>query len=455
MMKKTFIASALCLSLLIPSATFSQDTYVAQEKSGYNTTTKVVGSQDVFIRHQFQTGDFVAFLPLLYRAQAFEFFNELVAGHEISPQGLALVPLTLGSTVIPIGKLVTVDLLSEKMVHSFGGDQVIAVLMKAGVLDKLGYVQGITGGKNIEFSSVDFSVAKDRIQTTTFPVKNVNVQAALCQEVYQLLLSYHHEHEVTTVDTTRYQSRNNDLFNGIMETMGGNFLAGIFSPDTTHTTRSASRYYMHTNIDSFYKFNIGFSPYWGYADQAGLIIRDGDTSRWQIGAQTLGNKGVQMAEVKAALLWLPDGRQSFGSGLGFLSEELRFQTFTQNGVNHTFTSLSIPYLSFGGAVGASTFGLGLGLVNGAGNDRRNGIGLSTHLEAEFPLFTSWLSWGVDGAYHFKPDIGKEVLWDQGSIGIGVTVRPVAALGLYAGYRWLGSRSDINSDGFAFGIGYGF
>ena len=44
MMKKTFIASALCLSLLIPSAIFAQDTYVAQEKSGYNTTTKVVGT---------------------------------------------------------------------------------------------------------------------------------------------------------------------------------------------------------------------------------------------------------------------------------------------------------------------------------------------------------------------------------------------------------------------------
>ncbi len=437
------------------ATTVHADIIVQQEQSGYNTVTQVVGSQQLFVRHQFIDTDFSPWFSMLYRAQAFELFSQLIAGHELTPQGIALTQIVLGDYVIPQGKLVNVELLVQNTPHPFGGPELLALMTKSGVLDNTGFVLGLRDDRNILFANVDFSSVLEQMKPLALPIQNEKVRAALVHELFELVMSCHREIEVTTQDTTRFQSRNNDLFSGMMQTVGGNFLAGIFSPDHTNVSRKQAGYFPHTDVDHFYGLKLGFSPYWSFGDQAGVSITNGDTSRYELSGQLLDLDASQFSQVKAKWSWLPGGRPSYGPGFPFLDEEITVQRIADlNTGNHYFVSATIPYLSFGTAIGTSTFGTGVGLSYGVGG-LRNALGFSTHLEFEIPLMTSFLSLTGDALYNFKPDFGQEVIWDQGNFGIGFAIHPMLPLTFNLGYRYLASRTDVNANGITFGLGYTF
>jgi len=455
MTKKSILSTLLLLSLSTP--VFADTNYYQiQEKSGYNTQTQVVDKKQVFTRHQFIEQDFSVWLTLLYKAQAFEIFEQLLKTQKINKRGVVLTDeLIFGEKVFENGKVITINDIAKYYPHTFIEKDTLAAMIASGALDANGFAAGITGDSNINFDAINFSKVLTQLKTIKIPIQNEKAKAALVNELFELILTRHREIEVVTQQTTRYQSRHDNMFNGLLETIGGNFLSGIFSPDKTSVNRSGLQYIPQANIPALYVLPVGFAPFPNYGSHAGLWGINGSNSVSRLQGSWMNLERVKSFEIDGKLAWTFTKKIPYSDVVPYTYTQAKYLQIQQNNGTTHYINISIPYLSLGTAMSSGwTSEIDFGLSYSYNNSGRNALGLAANTDWSIPIL-GWLNANLEGAYVFKPDFGKDNQWDQASLTVGLELSPYSEWSAKVGYRWLASITDTNQEGFSLGISYWF
>ncbi len=450
MFKKSFSISLLCLFVLgttVPAFA----TYYAP-KSGYTTTTQIVDSKQLFVYHQFLETDFTLWLSLLYRAQANENFSNWIKTAQISPQGQVLTTdLMIGKRLFRVGEIISIEDIVAETPHNFKESQLIDLLVKAKILNEKGYMVDVSGNRNNSYEPIDFSKVEPKLDTLILPIDSPKSNGALTHELFNLLTIKHREIEVTSQDTTRYQSRNDNLFSGLFESIGGNILAGIFSPDKTKVTRSELAYIPNTNIQDLYPLPVGFSPYSGFGNKPGLWCINGNSSLLTTQIESENHSDVQFIDAKINLSWLIHPSAYYSPLFAFTQIEGEYEEIKTRTATTRYFSVTLPYLSGGIIHRNNRTNFGFGLVYAQSTERKN-LGMKVAIETDY-AFTPWFGITLNGNYLFQPNFGSQNIWDQAKLETALVFTPLAHLSASAGYQWLASSTDTNTEGYIFGLRY--
>jgi hypothetical protein len=449
------------LGLIVISVVMSgivcADTYYPvyiKEQSGYNTDSRVVDYKDVFTRYQFVGSDFNLWLAQLYHAQAVEQFEAWVSAGIISSKGVVLRPgLVLGDVSYGYGAGITFGDIVAHTSHPYGSDQLVRDLNAVGVLASDGYVVGLQVNQKLTQDQADFSTMMPKLKRMKLPVSNPKAHAALQSELNELIISRHRQKEITTVKTTTYQSRNDNLFNAFIESMGGNFLAKVFMPDQSDVSRARVAYVPQTDFYRLYNLRVGFAPYAGYAGRPGLWCIDGDMANGTLDFSTMGTTTTKYMDVTYEYDWMM-GRQSYAQEFGFLQFRGRYAQVTEpSGRVSSYYVAAIPFISGGGVGRQTSMDLNLGLAYATAYDR-NALGF--HVGGDFSwTFLNPVGFDLSGQYYVQPSFssGGGSLWAQSVVSAGLTVVPYPSTSVFVGYRWLKSHADVDAGGMAFGFKY--
>ncbi len=340
-----------------------------QSKGGYVTTPQIVNHKEYYKRHRFVATDFDAWIALLGRAQAYETFDTLVETGKLSHHAIAREPIFINGRRFAPGVGITVSDINAVLVPTYNA---LAELKSIQVLDADGYLMGLTQNITTQFENYDFSYLVSKLSPLPLPITNSATRQELLTQLYQLIAYNHKVLETTVVDTTRYESRNDNIFNALIENMLGNFLGSIFTPDKTQINSQGLRYRPYVDIDALYPIPIGFSTY-PYEDQrSGLYLFNGNPGSTTVavsGAQFDDSSQYKVGAVMRSLI--PTTLRPNGA-IGYTAIGLDYELYKEIGNRHAFTlsfngGQSLPSMTLEGGVGLTYFrlpevsGLGLGL----------------------------------------------------------------------------------------------
>ncbi len=453
-MKKNLFLIVMCLMMPVAILADRYQPIYIKEQSGYTTDSHVAESKDVFARYQFVAQDFNLWLSLLYHAQAVEQFDAWVASGVVSRKGIVLRPgLMIGEAYFEFGKGITFEDIVAHSSHPYGGDQLVRDLNAVGVLGADGFIIGLQVNQRLTQDQADFSAIMPKLQRLKLPVSNFQAVAALQSELNELLISRHRQKEVTTVKSTTYQSRNENIFNAFIESLGGNFLAKMFMPDEAAVSRTRLSYTPQTDFYRLYSLKVGFAPYAGYGGRPGLWCINGESTNGTLDFSTLSSLNTRYLDVSYEYDWLP-GQQPYSQGFGYLQFRGKYIQVTEpNGRVSSYYVVAVPFLSGGGVGRQIGMDFNLGLAYATAYDR-NALGF--HVGGGFSwVFLNPIGIDVSGHYSFQPSFspGGGTLWSQRVLSVGLTAVPYPSTSLFVGYRWAQSHADVDAAGMAFGFKY--
>ncbi len=430
----------LCVSLPV----FAQPIYV-NEKSGYTTTTQLVGTRYLFKRHTFLETDFDVWLPVVYRAQAFELFQSLVKENKISKQGFVLMDITVGSTVFPRSTILDIEMLTDALPKTFDGAVVLKELTTATVIDSKGQVIGIETATTLE--TANFSSLNSKLQAVAIPVQSEKLKASLINDLSSLIISYHQEQEVTTQDQTRYQSRNDNIFVGLMESMLGNAMASWFQPDKTRVNTVKNLSLPESIPSRFYPITVGLSPF--YHQKNGLWSINGNPTIWRGAFTTLSTKDNKMIEAGLSTYWLLNPGQPYSNTFYTPAATLGYAQVENAGVVKKYYSVAIPYLSMGtfSKGGVSNWYFGPSMIN---TQTGNALGMMVGLDME-TTFLNQFTFDLGSKFYFQPQLNGSNCWDQLHATAGFSWYVSPQVSFQVGYQWWMSSTDVNDSGLTLGM----
>lgn len=357
---KLYFLMTIAFLMIMPHAAFAFWPFGDDSKSGYNTQTQVVGSKYIFVRHRFVAADFQRWTALLAQAQAYEQFNMLITNGQISGQGIVQgEPVVIGNQRFDRGVGVIVEDVRTNFKPTLDNQAVLHALQSLKVVDENGYLNGVNQNANLNFDSYNFSFLLPALKTLGLPISNPVAYEELINELNALVIIKHQAIEVTTQDTTRYQSRNDNIFTGLMETIGGNALGSVLYPDKMKVDREEYAYVPRTVIALLYPQRVGFSVY-PYTDRrSGLWLLNGNTANKSlfVSSATLGQASLLKAGVD--MRFIPEN-PPYQSAFAFYKLRVDYGFLKQVGNVH------YANISFGG--GASSpktlldYSVGLGYV---------------------------------------------------------------------------------------------
>ena len=301
-------------------STLSWGYYGDSSKSGYTTTTQVVDTKTLYVKHRFVEADFTAWLALLYKAQAYETFQGYLASGRLNRNGIVQgSPLKLGQDVFDIGVGVTVEDVADQAEPTFNASMILNALRTQTVLDANGYVDAPTqnaANASLYYDAYNFSFVLPKLKKLVLPVTNPVTREELLNELYSLILTKNRMVEVATQDTTRYQSRNDNIFSGLLESIGGNMLGSIFAPDRVRVNRQEYAYVPRTNIASLYPMRLAFSPYPYFDRRSGLSLLNGQDDNKELSFATAKLGDISVSRTEVSLKYVPK-ELAYGSFFSF------------------------------------------------------------------------------------------------------------------------------------------
>jgi hypothetical protein len=444
------------IGLFVFTTTIHANIFFTQPAPGYNTQTQVVGSREVFERRQFTPNDFNIVLSMLYRAQAIEQFLELSEKGVLSKMGEVQVEkLIIGREVYSKGQVISFDEIEDNSPPNYTAEDLFRALIKAKVLDNAGFVFGLQASRNIEFSPVDFSAYYERIKSIPLPLQSKQAQAGILNEINSLIIARHRAIEVTTHQTTNYRSANTNLFNGLIETIGGNWLSQTFSPDQVRTTKSDLEYAPQINLYGFYPIWAGFSPYPHFGGSPGSYIINGSTVRSSTEFQMMNGQDGSMVEITKAYDWtFGRNKPAFVGAFAYSELALRYLQVQNSTLQSRFYSASIPFFIAPNSSLSKRleFKLFFGPTYST-NPTRNALGLHIGTAFTLPAF-AYTDFTASIISHMQPGADQNN-WMQTHANLGLQFSGLFPnLTLKTGVSWLNSNgSDISSWGLNLGVTY--
>ncbi len=442
----------LCMGMGVMGAVDGQ-AVILSDRSGYNTASQVVGSRRLFERHFFQNGDFASWLNLLDQSRAVEWLQDQVKAGKMTQLWVATAPIRLGNLDIAPGQGVTYQQIAsylpyaDESPYSIGDFQKLLVEKK--VLSSKGYLEGLKGENGVSFESVNFSFLAPKLKKIPLPIKNGRAQDAFLADLHELLMLPNCVLESTSVETTRYQSRNTNMFMGIFESIGGNMIAGALAPDRYEVRRIASVYTTRVSVESLYDLHFGFSPYPNYVGRPGILSINGAYQLSSFALSFLAGDKTQVFQSDITgmfgLRGLSSGTSISGTNFPYFTTKFGFLSLQNPGYQTQYVRAG---LGFGTAFNAFFADMDYGLVYATGT-HRNALGMSVGLNGEY-TFAGPLSWIGSLLFLFQPngrnsDVdGNTTNWRYLQFGTGLAYS-MGSNQLTLGYQYRSESSQFVED----------
>ncbi len=418
--------------LLAQSVSAASALYV-QEKSGYNTTTQVSNQRHFFIKHRFTPESFSVWVKLATEAKANDTYTQLLRDGWLSGKGMATRTFSIHGRTFPENDGVRV---SDLIPITPPPVDILAVLIEHDVLSKEGYLNGVTANLTTEFYNVDFGFLQQRISALPIGITDPSADAALKTELLNLIIGSHRGMETTVVETTRYQSRSDNIILNVIESWTGNALGSVFLPDRSKISTTQVAYIPALDVDGFYPRSFGFaqSPY--EDNRSGIWSLNGLSTRTPL---TVG--GMQYV----------NGTQQFGN----ISFQNRIHLTGNTRRSFQFADLTVSYTSveqYAETTQCVGFGVGAGRVDANFNWRAGinlgyvkapvtqGVAYGASFETDWYVFNPF-SLTIRGSILRNPNVSSD---GQAAAGLGLTLFGVTARALY-GIQSTGPDHNINTN----------
>ncbi len=422
-MRKFSVSIALVVITATVSPLFADTVYVT-EKGGYDTTTHVVGTQELFVLTRIQADDLVGWVRLANTAQAFEQLSQWIQQGKVSQRAEVLASVvSVGNTTFSYGKAIEIDDLVTAFAAQYTPQTAFGQLIQAGVLSNQGYLQGVTQNVTVPFAEMDFSFLGPLLETLTFGITDPAAQTELRRELFSLLLAKNRVLQVTQEQTTRYQSRNDNIFNAFVESVVGNTVSAVLSPDRIQVVKQQVGWSPSVYMPSYYpEITVGFNPFPYFGGRRGIIGVNGPrmVSDASVQAGLYNTAPVPLGikyEQRSILSPYP-----YREGAQFGLWQIRYDQTSGSGISST------QYGSIGVGVGnvarhlswESHFGLTYRQASSVGS-----IGLNWGIHAQFfPFFPFNIYAGYDSRFQNDFSSGT-VNWIVQDVqyGLGFNVGP--------------------------------
>ena len=405
---------------------------VVKEQSGFTSQTAVVGSRLLY-RPVPITSDFVnAWMPMFYQTLAYEQLKQYVQDGKLTFQAMvSRDPIRLGNRMFGQGTMVSVDdLLVDKM-QFIKADFVVERLRTAGVIDSKGFLLNVNPTASVE-DPIKFSSVKTAMNRVDLGVRNQALQQAILSDLYQMIIAAHQVVEVTSQQSTEYQSRKNGFFENIIDYAAGNFVKGIFFKPTLATVQQAIPWSPVVSVTEYFpEFRLGLLPYPYFADSYGVmginttILDHG----WDMGY--LKNNGLTQVSVVAE-------RRFSLTPLSYFSVVGKYHQVADQ--NNAVLRFATGGLSFGGGsenfLADGFFGVAYKGSPDAGLGYALGFGGSYYPLA--PLFLESRFYMAQQPNLFK----SKVNWEYTDFSVGVGVQ-VAGTKFKTGYQWISGSDKVS------------
>ncbi len=353
--------------------------------TGFRTDTKVVGSRSIIQIRKMRSIDFLGLSFLTNTARAIETFLELQKEGSITEEGeVLIVNLKLGGVHFSRGQLVSISIIRNAIAHEFTPGNAITRLIQAKVLDSDGFVLGLSKEKTKEFNEASFLSVQKSLEKAKFPIENTKMTDALRRESYRIILAAHEVQEVSSLESTHYQSNNNNMFNNFVESFVGNSVSKVAYPNQINTTAHEVVWVNTTDpYEFFQEFYLRFNRFPYSRGGMGIVVLNGDPVRREFSYSTLSTKdhmGKDLTTTHFSLVTRISGSRPLtlsAAPQGFLGLRLTSDTVRQSSTENQYFGLGVEAGTLSD-YSMTSVGLGLALQNGSGVSN---LGVKVSLEA--------------------------------------------------------------------------
>ncbi|MGA0242095.1 MAG: hypothetical protein ACO3K7_03760 [Candidatus Marinamargulisbacteria bacterium] len=428
---------------------------IYNEKSGYNTSVQVIGSEKKFNRVRFSPNIFVAWQSLYIMAQTYDLISQLKSNGYVQFDG------TLSESVRDLSVPLTPNLVineSEIRTHykrKYSLDWIVNELVSVGVLTNDGFLTD-TSSFSDTFNEKNFDVYWPKIRKIELNFSNDTIAESMAMELFRLIKEASLVVIVTQEETTRYQSRKDNFVDGFFDQLGGSILGNLFYKDKIRTVKQKIVYTPNTNVyDLFSTIEFGFvsAPYAKGA--RGNLTFYGQSYQNNMGIHYAKDK--QLSHVGARLVFYNQqknyiqARKLQARGVLISWDELR-ESASRLGVSsiqYSWAHLGMSY----------DLQLSLGLASKFSTSRSDmQLGPAFRFGGTYH-FISHLSayYGVEANFGLNfLDEENRTPWVMSRYFLGVQTG-VSSFQLRGGYEWwvMGSNNYVGFDGMTIGLGATF
>ncbi len=424
---------------------------VVNEQGGYNTSVQVIDQQKQFDRISFKPGMFKAWHELLIRAHVYHSVVQLKQdGHVNSDGSLNESVASLGMGLTP-NRVIDDNQLMQYFKSKYPIQWVYDELTRVNVIGSGGFLVG-TESFSKAFNDYDFEPYLEKINGISFGFRTSAINSELATELLQFLKESSMTIVVTQEETTRYQSRKSNFFDGFLDQLGGNVLGSIFYKDKVKTVKQKLNYSPNIDVlNLFSSIDYGFAKAPYFKGAMGDVIFYGQRTQNQAQVSYGNSKHYDAIHVGVSFLKQAGSatmNKSFiYTGWAFAVDQIK------DNENNDLTLMGGRYMR-GGTTPKSIYDLSFGLS-----------AKTSSLRGDTQL---WLGIGGKYTYHlirylgvfglFDSNFGINLNNDNGALtrmqlGLQTTVSMVS---ISCGYEWQnGNDGDAFFEGLVTGIGIYF
>lgn len=440
-----------------PSSSTQHRSNSYREQGGFTSQKDVIGKRELFQERRFSESDFAEWIDLVNYVDAVETFLALQKEGYVAQDGEVLKPLPIKGLKVKPGRIVKIrQIRSAREGHYTAGD-LINELQRTKVLDDANFVPFPKGALKTNYADVDFSFLDSRFLQINLPVSQEQSARALKRDLNQLIRTKHRLNEVTQLESTTYQSRNETFLGQLGEQILGKFATDIFFPSRQKVNTFEADYDSNIAVSNFYSLRtrINSAPYSRGGDA--WVLLNGRESVYALTAQQLrdnseGDLTAGLVDIHRDVV-VKEGNLNSGS-VGLLQYGLTMDTLdlTPTDDSDALPAYYSPYIGIS-SVGRWTrldLNVGLSYRTGANLDNALGwrYGFGFHI---YPI--SPLSINFEYVSQNQPNfIDERTEWQLDRTSLGLTLH-FKQLALSGGYRWYFTSQDELMSGWYVGGRY--
>ncbi|MDA1353408.1 MAG: hypothetical protein O3A01_02910 [bacterium] len=417
-----------------------------REQGGFTTQKEVVGQRELFQERRFNEEDFSGWVDLANRIDAIETFIALQNEGYIADDAEVLKPLPIKNIKVKPGKIVSIRDIKKAREGRYTAADLMNELRRARVLDADNFVPFPKDTIETLYRDVDFSFIDARIAEIKLPISQKQSARALQRDLNQLIRTKHRLNEVTQLESTTYQSRNETFLGQLGEQVLGNVATNVLFPNKQKVSTFEADYDSTISVSNFYstlRTRLNNAPYDRGGD--GWILLNGRKSVTTVEGHHL--RDLDDRDISSGYFRIQhnvvsnDGSLDSGA-IGLVQYGLSVDAFDLNPEDNTDTlpAYYSPYVGISSLNNWFQFDFNLGLSYRSGGFLDNALGWRYGFGLHFyPI--SPLSLDLEYVSQNQPNfIDERTEWQLDRTSVGATLH-YRSLALTGGYRWYFTSVD--------------
>lgn len=402
-----------------------------ESKSGYVRDVHILDRQYLFYKRKFSPRQFSKWLDIYAEVKAIEWVLKHVEDNTIGQYGQFKTNIMLFNKRFTNGSFLKLDTVIKLYQNNVSSSELIQYLIDSNILSEEKYLLGFDESKT-EIGLRDFDYLLPAVKTLPYNLENDYVMDILNRELVILIGSLSQEILVTQEETTRYESRKDNLLENIFDSAVGNAVGNMLFKDKVKRTRHTLSWDPQINIfENYPSLYAGFSPYPYFGNNSAPIALFGNHALNQI-----SYSNSEKDQLKFTNFAYKSHYQAYDSGIDNVvsfGPYLNWASLKENNSALDFAGLGI-HMGGTGNVFKGGFGFGLGYFKDLNNTY---IGLSTDLEGRYYTPIN-LSLGGNAHYIFGGKLSQDKGWSYSNVNIDLSLHINRVMVSY-GYTWINSR----------------